>query len=126
MAYIRFQNNPLNKSTGDCVIRAISVAENLSWDDVFWKLAHKAYEMGDVLSSNSVWGALLKEMGYRRYAISNTCPDCYSVRDFAQDHPQGVYILGTGSHAVAVVNGDYYDAWQSGSEVPIYYFRKER
>lgn len=125
MAYIHFSNNPLGKNTGDCVIRAISVAENLSWDEVFWKLAQKAYEMGDVLTSNSVWGALLKDLGYVRGVIPNSCPDCYSVREFANEHPQGIYVLGTGTHAVAVVNGDYIDAWQSGNETPIYYFRKE-
>lgn len=125
MAYIHFSNNPLGKNTGDCVIRAISVAENLSWDDAFWKLAQKAYEMGDVLTSNSVWGALLKDLGYVRGVIPNSCPDCYSVREFANEHPQGTYVLGTGTHAVAVVNGDYIDAWQSGNETPIYYFRKE-
>lgn len=125
MAYIPFNNNPLGKNTGDCVIRAISVAEKLSWDDVFWKLAQKAFEMGDVITSNSVWGSLLKDMGYRRYVIPNTCQDCYSVRDFANEHPNGVYVLGTGTHAVAVVSGNYYDAWQSGSETPTVYYRKE-
>lgn len=38
MAYIYFNNNPLGKSTGDCVIRAISIALNQSWDETYWDL----------------------------------------------------------------------------------------
>ena len=39
--------------------------------------------------------------------------------------PTGKYIVATGTHAVAVVNGDYYDAWDSGHVMPIYYYTKE-
>ena len=30
----------------------------------------------------------------------------------------------TEHHAVCVINGDYYDTWDSGGEVPIYGFKK--
>lgn len=123
MAYIKFSNNPYNRNTGDCVIRALSVALKKSWDDTFWELAEKAYEMADLMASNGVWGEYLKDHGFTRYAIPN-CPDCYTVAEFALDHPHGVYVLGTGTHAVAVVNGNIYDAWDSSREIPIYYYAK--
>jgi len=34
-------------------------------------------------------------------------------------------ILATGTHVIAVGDGNYYDTWDSGQEVPIYYWRKE-
>lgn len=126
MAYVNFSNNPLRRNTGDCVIRAISVAERISWDDAFWLLAKKAFELADVMTSNATWSALLKELGYQRYVIPDKCPDCYSIEQFADDHRKGTFIVGTGTHAVAVVNGDYYDSWKSGDEIPMYYFKKER
>ena len=43
---------------------------------------------------------------------------------FSYDHPEGEYILGTGNHVVTVINGDYYDTWDSGNEIPIYYFER--
>ena len=57
--------------------------------------------------------------------ILDDYPDYYTVQDFCIDHPKGTYVLGTGTHAVAVVDGYYYDAWDSGKEIPIYYFSKE-
>ena len=79
--------------------------------------------MGD-----DVWGSYLKGKGFRRFILPDTCPDCYTVKDFCLDYPYGTYLLATGSHVVAVINGDYYDAWDSGNETPIYYWtrRKEK
>ena len=41
------------------------------------------------------------------------------------DNPEGKYLLATGTHVVTVIDGDYYDTWDSGDEIPIYYFTKE-
>ena len=57
--------------------------------------------------------------------VTGDCPYCYSVADFANEHPNGSYILATGSHAVACVSGDWIDSWDSGSVTPIYYYTKE-
>lgn len=123
--FVEVNANPYKKSVGDCVIRAISVAENKEWDDIFLELMLKSYVMKDIPSSNEVWGSYLKDIGYSRYIIPNTCPDCYTIKDFAKDNPVGKYILATGTHVVAVIDGKYIDTWDSGNEVPIYYFEKE-
>lgn len=126
MSFVHTNPNPKNNYTGDCVIRAISIAEDMSWDDTFVELVLKSFEMKDIPSSNVVWSAYLRDLGYSRHVIPDTCPDCYTIEDFTVDHPTGEYILATGSHVVAVINGDYYDTWSSGKEVPIYYFVKEK
>lgn len=125
MNYIFFNPNPSRKTVGDCVIRAISTAMNRSWEEVYLDVMRKGFELHDMPSSNNVWSAYLKSKGFRRYAIPDTCPDCYTVQDFCIDHPYGTFILATGSHVVAVMNGNYYDTWDSGNEVPIFYWRKE-
>lgn len=81
--------------------------------------------MFDMPSSNAVWAEYLKERGYRRVVIPDTCPQCYSVREFCHDNPKGRYLLATGSHVVTAIDGDYYDAWDSGAEVPVYFWTKE-
>lgn len=81
--------------------------------------------MKNMPSVNKVWGALLTSIGFRQYALPNTCPDCYTIRDFCIDNPDGIFILATGSHVVAVIDGDYYDAWDSGDELPTSVWRRE-
>lgn len=123
--FIPTNPNPLNKLTGDCVIRAICIAEDKEWDDIFLELMIKGYEQKDMIESNALWNEYLHRLGYKRYIIPDTCPDCYTIKDFCNDYPQGVYILATGTHVVAVINGDYYDTWDSGNETPVYYWKKE-
>ena len=122
--WIEYNPNPLGLRVGDCVIRAISKALCKSWEQTYMELCVQGFMMGDLASSNAVWSAYLKHKGFKRCTIQD-CPDCYSVEDFCRDHPQGVYVIGTGSHAVAVVAANIFDAWDSRQETPVYYFEKE-
>lgn len=124
MGYIFYNPNPDKNLVGDCVIRAISKVTNQTWDDTYMGICFQGYIMKDMPSSNNIWGAYLKNKGFRRRVIPNTCPDCYTVRDFCYDHPEGVYMLATGTHVVAVEDGNYFDSWDSGSEIPIYYWQE--
>lgn len=81
--------------------------------------------MKDMPSSNAVWGEYLKRNGFTRHIIPDTCPSCYTVGAFCEDHPYGAYMLATGTHVVAVIDGNYIDTWDSGNEIPIYYWKKE-
>lgn len=124
--FVEVNLNPYKKSVGDCVIRAISAAEEMDWDDTFIELMLKCFALKDIPSSNNAWGTYLHDIGYTRRIIPDRCPDCYTIRDFCEDYPEGIYILATGSHVVAVKDGNYFDTWDSGNEVPIYYFAKEK
>lgn len=117
--------NPEGNRVGDCVIRAISIATNSSWESVYIDLALQGFVMKDMPSSNHVWGSYLLNKGFTRKTIPDYCPDCYTVREFCEDNPDGTYILGTGTHVIAVINGDHYDTWNSADEVPILFYRKE-
>ena len=124
--YRHYNPNPYGKSVGDCVIRALTILFNDSWDNVYVDLTMQGHFMKDMPSSNAVWGEYLKLNGFRQYSLPYTCPSCYTIIDFCYDFPKGKYLVATGSHVVAVVDGNYYDTSDSGKEVPIYYWRKEK
>lgn len=126
MGYVNFNPNPVRKLVGDCVIRAISKATKQDWEDTYLDIVMLGFSMHDMPSSNDVWGTYLRDHGFTRYVIPDTCPDCYTVDQFVRDNPDLTGILATGTHVIAVDNGNYYDTWDSGNEVPIYYWRKER
>lgn len=125
MSEWRYYNpNPKNQRVGDCAIRAICKALNIDWETAFSGVMVKACALSDMPSANHVWGAFLRDHGFKRYIVNDQGQYVYTVKDFCQDHPRGIYVLGIEGHVVCIVNGDYYDTWDSGSEIPVYYWRK--
>lgn len=126
MNYAYFNPNPTQKSVGDCTVRAISKALGQTWDETYVGLCLDGFARGDLPNADSVWGPYLHDRGFRRHLIPDDGLGCYTVSDFARDNPQGTFILSMpGRHVVAVVDGQYFDSWDSGGECPAYYFVKE-
>lgn len=126
MGYVYYNANPMSKTVGDCVIRSIAIALDYTWERVYSELLIAGFLALDMPSSNAVWGSYLKGKGFVQKVVQADCPDCVTVRQFAAQHPFGTYVLATGSHAVAVQQGNYIDNWDSGDEIVTYYFEKER
>ena len=124
--FIQSNPNPKNRIVGDCVVRAISILLNKTSEEVYEDICVLGREMYDMPSSNEVWSEYLYSKGYTRKIIPDRCPACYTVRQFCEDHRFGEYLLAMGTHVVTVIDGNYYDTWDSGQEIPIYYWRKER
>jgi len=120
-----YNPNPVGRSVGDCAVRAIAKALDVTWEKAFTMLAINAFVMGDMPSSNSVWGSVLREHGFTRQAIEPQCEDCFTAEDFCIAHPRGTYVLGFGTHVATVVNGELFDSWDSSKEIPQYYWIKE-
>lgn len=116
--------NPRGRSVGDCTVRAISAATDNGWMETYLDLCLFGLLMADMPSANSVTTAYLRNKGFRRRTIPDECPDCYTIADFCKDHPNGTYIIGTGSHLTTVIDGDLFDSWDSSNECPVYYFEK--
>lgn len=122
--YKAYNPNPAKRRTDDCVVRAVCKALGLSWLEAYDLLAEEGRRKYDLLEANHVWIGFLKGHGFVMRVMSNLCPDCYTVRDFCADHPYGMYILGDGKHVVTVVDGDWYDTWDSGDLVPTFFLRR--
>ena len=122
------QQNPnyLDKHTGDCTVRALSIVLGKDWIWTYLELCIQGLIMAQMPSDNQVWDTFLRSKGFQRETIPNSCPDCYTVKDFCNDHKSGIYVLGTGNHVVAIVDGNYIDDWDSGNEIPLFVWSKVR
>lgn len=126
MAWIEYNPNPAGIRASDCTVRAITIATDEDWNTAYCGITMEGLMMKDMPSSNKVWGSYLRKKGFRRKMIPDTCPDCYTLKQFCEDHPEGMFIVGVQNHVVAVVDGDYFDAWDSGDESPLFYYYLER
>jgi len=124
--WIEWNPNPAGRRVGDCAVRAVAKALNTDWETAYAMLATNGFLMGDVISADSVWGATLRQHGFYRKAISDSCPDCYTAEDFCRDNPIGTFVLGFGGHVATVKNGNLYDSWNSSKEIPQFvWYRKD-
>lgn len=125
--YAHYNPNPLGKRTGDCVIRMLTKIFNLTWDEAYLKLSTVVLREYEMPSDNTIWELYLKEHGFSKRLLPTNCPRCMSVYEFCERFPVGTFVVCTGSHVVAVIDGLYFDAWDSGDEVVSYFFllRKE-
>ena len=119
-----FNPNPIDTHVRDCAVRAVAKALDISWEEAYIKICYNGYLMGDMASSNIVWGAVLRENGFTRKQLPNDCPDCYTIRQFLNEHPTGTYVFVTDNHAVTAIDGTVYDIWDSSGEVPIFVWQK--
>ena len=103
---------------GDCQIRALCKVLELSWVEAFDLTIPicrelQTYTMFDCDYEKT--REAMDKLGFCYTGITNkkgtTRP---TVWKFAKDHPNGRYIVKVAHHIVAVVDGKYYDTWDSG------------
>lgn len=120
--WVKYQPNPISRNVDDCTVRALTKALEIDWDTAHDILCEASKNMATMPHSNEVMSAVLRQHGFNRSVIPNSCPDCYTVRQFAKDNPHGTFVVGTGDHVLTVQDGDWFDTWDSGKEIPLYYF----
>lgn len=121
-----YNPNPAGRKVGDCSVRAVSAALGVDWETAYALMAVAGFNMGDMPSSNSTWGAVLRQHGFYRFNLPDACSDCYTFGDFARDNPRGVFVVGTGTHVATIIDSTIYDAWDSSNEpVAFVWHRKD-
>lgn len=120
-----YNPNPTGQKTGDCAVRALSKAIDTDWETAYALLAMNGFAMGDMPNEPVVFSATMRKNGFYRKAIPNTCPDCYTAEDFCDDNPEGIFVLGFGTHVACVDSGVLYDMWDSSKMIPQTVWYKE-
>ena len=98
------------KNADDCVVRSISIALDLPYEQVFRELMYIGLEMGLYPSAPQVYERYLKENNW----VKNRCPrdrngKLIKLRDWISA-PYRTVVLNSG-HLTAIVNGKCRDTW---------------
>lgn len=102
----RYYNaNIYNNNIEDCTIRAISVAEKISWDKAYIKLSDYARQRGLMLSSVQSIESYLDD-NYKRFCNYNI-----TVGEFARRYNKGTYLVTMRGHITVIINGVIIDTF---------------
>ena len=123
--YYQPNKKDLKDQYGDCVIRALTKVMDKTWVEMFDELVPYARELQGVMNNQHVYTAYLKDQGFEYQGISNKKGSKRpTVDSFAKDHKEGIYFVTVANHVVAVVDGCYYDTWDSGEKSMYGYWQK--
>lgn len=132
--WYRYNANSRDRNTGDCVKRALTIAYRTDYNKVSSELNKIKRDLGyDKFNIGPVFNRYLSARGdsfrSNNGGIDPETGEIRTVTKFCEDHPTGTWLLLVGqygnreTHMVAVVDGDYYDSWDSGDYV-VYYYAK--
>lgn len=124
--YEYYEPNPVRTGAIDCTTRALSKALDISWEKAYVMKSLNGFLMGNETVADEVWGSILREHGFKRQLVPDSCPNCYTVEQFCADHPEGTFVVKSEDHVATVKDGILYDSWPSQNKVVIYYwYRKD-
>ena len=123
--WVKYQPNPKNNNTGDCSIRAYCKAEGLEWDDAYDMATKLGKEMSMICDDHKVVDKILTENFGYKYIKGEKGAKKKTVNEFAIEHPKGKYVLWVHAHVVTLIDGYYYDSWDSGNRKLNGYYTKE-
>lgn len=122
--WVNHNENPKKRKASDCVIRAIATATGRSWDEVFMGLSELAFKEKRILNEKATYTKFLTNIGFEKGKIeSGRGINRPTVASFARANPRGTYILFCARHLVTIVNGAYYDIFDSGNMSVYTYYK---
>lgn len=126
--YYQPNRKDLKDKYGDCTIRALSKALNVSWIEAFELTIPycKEYQCTNIFDMpHNLEAEVMSKLGFKYYGISNKSGSKRpTVAGFAKTHNKGVFILNVANHEVAVIDGVYFDTWDCGSKSLYGYYEK--
>lgn len=117
----------LKDEYGDCAIRALSKVLDMSWIDTYKLIIpyELKYQCPFPCMTLKLYKEVFNDLGFKYQGISNKKGSKRpTVEEFAKSHKKGTYVLSVASHMVAVIDGVYYDSWNSGDKCLYGYYEK--
>lgn len=118
--YFTYHNENPNgsKSSGDCVIRAISFATGNGWDKTFTDLCTLGLKMKAMPNDNKVFRKYLEQLGLQQMKQPRKSDNTkYTVKEFAEAASRtGTYIISVANHLTVVKNRKIIDTWDCGNK----------
>ena len=124
-----WNNNPKNRITGDCVIRAISLATNNNYNNVLTDLYNIQLNTGYALNSKKAIDILMKDYGWIKMKQERKVNNKkYTGKEFCEliAKQYKSYVISIGGHHISCIkNKQIYDIFDCSDDcVGVYYVEK--
>jgi len=121
--FVYHNQNPHNRKTDDCVVRALSTATGLSYTDVVLGLVTIQIKTGFQMNCKECYEKWLESLGWEKHKQPRKFDNTkYTGKEFCRELWSGYTdIVGSnriiahigGHHIVAIMDGKVWDTWDS-------------
>lgn len=112
-SFIFLNVNPLGLKEQDCVIRAISLATGVEYQEVIDLLVKTGYSQSCESLCVCCYSYLLNDyFKFKKIEVKNQ-----TAKDLAKIHPYGIYLIRMDGHLSTLINGKVYDIWDCSNEI---------
>lgn len=118
MGYKKLNMNPKNLRVGDCVIRALTLADDdEDYKRVYTELFEIALKRCRMPNDKVVYSKWLENHGWVMMKMPKK-PDGkrYTLQEFADDNPEMTFIAGVAGHLTYVEKSTIIDIWYCGNK----------
>lgn len=114
MSKYRYLNlNPKNRKTGDCVIRAIAGALDLTWDEASDLLYEVARAVGCEMSCLGCYTQLFDLLNLEEIEV----PEGFTVGELVDEYPNNILLIRIKGHLTFSLFRCVYDIWDCRGEI---------
>lgn len=110
----KFNMNPKNKNTTDCVIRSLACAMDTTWDDMLQYAFEFTSRTKIMFCETNAIKSLLKEKGWKKQPMPKRDDGTkYSIEEFVETlaNKDETYIISIRSHITVIKNLTLLDTW---------------
>lgn len=124
MNFIKSNPHPTGKKIGDCVVRAISIAENKKWDDVYEELCRIGLELKEMPNSKLVYEKYLLKNKWEKMPMPRDNGKRIKLSTWADAISDKLFIASVVKHLTVVEKGTLLDTWNCGNKCVGNYYLK--
>lgn len=117
MEFKQFNANPKQwKREGDCVVRALCVALDQTWEETYKELFELGLKKCTMPNSKSTYEAYLKQKGWVKHKMPVWYDafgrrQRYTIRALAKEYPDMKAVISVANHLTYVEEGTLIDTW---------------
>ena len=109
MQYKYYNANPLGRRVNDCTVRAISIANDISWDEAYDWLSTYAKAQGIMMDEVEYIDKFLEDNFIKLCGCKNKVK--VTVGQFIESHPYGTFLITMNGHITCCIDGCIYDTF---------------
>ncbi|MDE6142236.1 MAG: hypothetical protein K2G03_06495 [Bacilli bacterium] len=104
--------NPKNRKTDDCVVRAITKATGLSYQEIYAGLCSIGQKNCRMPNSKQTYEKLLEQLGYIKYPMPRHADNTrFKVYELVDQESDKTIIISMANHLTCAINGSIFDLW---------------